>query len=111
MTVFQKKLIYEYTNTLVKEYSMSQNEMTASYLKALGHPVRLMIARELINGQKCVGEVENSLHIRQANASQHLSILKINGIVDCIRKGNLKCYYLKEPKKIQQLLNILEHYQ
>ncbi len=89
---------------------MSQNDMTASYLKALGHPVRLMIARELIRGQKCVGEVESSLNIRQANASQHLSILKINGIVDCIRKGNLKCYFLKEPEKIQQLREILERY-
>ncbi|HPW68115.1 MAG: metalloregulator ArsR/SmtB family transcription factor [Desulfomonilia bacterium] len=90
---------------------MSRNEMTASYLKALGHPVRLMIARELIQGQKCVGEVESTLNIRQANASQHLSILKINGIVDCIRKGNLKCYFLKEPEKIEQLLDILERYQ
>lgn len=87
---------------------MQQNEMTASYLKALGHPVRLMIARELIKGQKCVGEVESTLNIRQANASQHLSILKINGIVDCIRKGNLKCYFLKDPNKIQQLIDILE---
>jgi DNA-binding transcriptional ArsR family regulator len=93
---------------MVKELDMSQNEMTASYLKALGHPVRLMIARELIKGQKCVGEVENTLNIRQANASQHLSILKINGIVDCIRKGNLKCYYLRDPQKIQKLINILE---
>ena len=90
---------------------MSQNDMTASYLKALGHPVRLMIARELIHGQKCVGEVESTLNIRQANASQHLSILRINGIVDCIRKGKLKCYFLKEPKKIEQLLDILERYQ
>jgi DNA-binding transcriptional ArsR family regulator len=89
---------------------MSQNDTTASYLKALGHPVRLMIARELINGQKCVGEVESTLNIRQANASQHLSILRINGIVDCIRKGNLKCYFLKEPEKIQRLLEILERY-
>lgn len=87
---------------------MSQNETTASYLKALGHPVRLMIARELIKGQKCVGEVESTLNIRQANASQHLSILRINGIVDCTRKGNLKCYFLKSPQKIQQLIDILE---
>ncbi len=87
---------------------MVQNEMTASYLKALGHPVRLMIARELIKGQKCVGEVESTLSIRQANASQHLSILKINGIVDCKRDGNLKYYFLKEPQKIQQLIDILE---
>ena len=34
--------------------------------------------------------------------------LKVNGIVDCIRKGNVKCYFLKEPEKIQGLLTLLE---
>ncbi|HOO37473.1 MAG TPA: metalloregulator ArsR/SmtB family transcription factor [Deltaproteobacteria bacterium] len=87
---------------------MSQNENTASFLKALGHPVRLQIARELMDGEKCVSEVENTVNISQANTSQHLSILKVNGIVDCIRKGNVKCYFLKEPKKIQGLLSLLE---
>ncbi|HHO76202.1 MAG TPA: ArsR family transcriptional regulator [Deltaproteobacteria bacterium] len=87
---------------------MFQNQDTASLLKALGHPVRLQIARELISGEKCVGEVENMLSISQANTSQHLSILKINGIVDCVRKGNIKCYFLKEPGKIKRLLAVLE---
>ena len=87
---------------------MSQNENTASFLKALGHPIRLQIARELMDGEKCVTEVENTVNISQANTSQHLSILKVNGIVDCIRKGNVKCYFLKEPKKIQGLLALLE---
>ncbi len=88
---------------------MSQNENTASFLKALGHPVRLQIARKLIDGEKCVREVENTVHISQANTSQHLSILKVNGIVDCIRKGNVKCYFLKDPEKIQGLLALLEN--
>ncbi len=87
---------------------MSQNENTASFLKALGHPIRLQIARELMDGEKCVTEVENTVNISQANTSQHLSILRVNGIVDCIRKGNVKCYFLKEPKKIQGLLALLE---
>ena len=60
---------------------MPQNEITASFLKALGHPVRLQIARELMAGQKCVSEVENIVHISQANTSQHLSVLRVNGIV------------------------------
>ncbi|HOO45432.1 MAG TPA: metalloregulator ArsR/SmtB family transcription factor [Deltaproteobacteria bacterium] len=87
---------------------MSQNEDTASYLKALGHPIRLQIARELMEGEKCVSEVEHTLSISQANTSQHLSILKANGIVDCVRKGNIKCYFLKEPRKIKRLLSVLE---
>lgn len=87
---------------------MKQNEVTASYLKALGHPSRLMMARKLLKGQMCVGEVEESLKIQQANASQHLTILRINGIVESRREGTLKYYYLKEPKKIQRIIEILE---
>ncbi|MDD1762353.1 MAG: metalloregulator ArsR/SmtB family transcription factor [Methanothrix sp.] len=89
---------------------MNQNELTASYLKALGHPVRLMIARNLLKGQMCVGEVVTSLNIQQANASQHLNILRINGIVESTREGTLKYYHLKEPKKIERLIKIMETY-
>ncbi len=87
---------------------MTKNESNASFLKALGHPVRLMIARALLDGQKCVGEIESSMNIRQANASQHLMILRTNGIVDSNRNGNQKYYYLKEPKVINNIITILE---
>lgn len=87
---------------------MKQNEVTASFMKALGHPVRLMMARNLLKGQMCVNDVVASLHIQQANASQHLNILRINGIVQSRRDGTLKYYSLKEPKKIERLIDIME---
>jgi DNA-binding transcriptional ArsR family regulator len=87
---------------------MKQNELTASYLKALGHPARLMMARNLLKGQMCVGDVVDSLHIQQANASQHLNILRINGVVQSRREGTLKYYSLKEPDKIERLIEIME---
>ncbi len=87
---------------------MLTNEKTAAFLKALGHPVRLMIVKELIKGQKCVGEVETSMNIRQANASQHLSLLRIHGVLGCSRKGNQKYYFLSDPKKIKDLIRTLE---
>jgi len=52
--------------------------------------------------------VEDSLNIQQANASQHLTILRINGIVESRREGTLKYYFLKDPKKIQKIIEILE---
>lgn len=87
---------------------MTQNEVTASYLKALGHPSRLTIARELLKGKMCVNETSACLKIAQANASQHLNILRINGIVESSRDGNLRYYSLKEPQKIQRILEVLE---
>ncbi len=80
----------------------------AAYLKALGHPTRLMIVKTLLQEQcKCVGEMESLLKIRQANASQHLTILKNQGIVNCHQDGNLRCYSLQEPQKMQQLLDLI----
>lgn len=87
---------------------MINNEQDASYLKALGHPTRLMIVKELMKGHMNVSEIEGRLDIRQANTSQHLNILRINGIVESERKGTLKYYYLREPNKMKRLINTIE---
>lgn len=84
------------------------NEKQANYLKALGHPVRLQIVKMLIkDGPLSVGEIEVAAGIRQANASQHLGILKIAGIVKSERDGNLKYYSLCNGREAK-LLKILE---
>lgn len=88
---------------------MDRNESTASYLKALGHPTRLQIARELMKGELSVGEVEKRVNVQQANASQQLNILRINGIVSSRRQGTLKYYSLREPGKIERIINIIEN--
>lgn len=87
---------------------MTKIESSAEFLKALGHPVRLMIARTLLGGQKRVSEIESFMNISQSNASQHLMILRTNGIVDSNRKGNQKYYYLKDPKMIDKIITLLE---
>lgn len=87
---------------------MTKNDQTASYLKALAHPIRLSIAKELLKGPKSVGEVERTLQIGQANTSQHLTLLRMNGIVDWTRKGTVKEYSLMEPERIQIILNAIE---
>jgi len=87
---------------------MQAIEKMADFLRTLGNPTRLMIVKELTVGHKCVGEVESSLKISQANASQHLHILKSNDIVDCIRQGTTRCYFLKNPELIRNLLKLIE---
>ena len=75
--------------------------------KALAHPTRLMIVDSLLHGQKCVGDIQELLKSSQPNGSQHLRILKTSGIVDFCRQKNLRCYYLKDPEKIQILFDSL----
>lgn len=70
----------------------------ARYLKALGNPIRLRIVQELIDSEKCVGDVEGSLRVGQATVSQHLAVLKEHGIVTCRKEGPMRCYSLRYPE-------------
>ncbi len=86
---------------------MDYKEMSG-FFKALGNVTRLKIVKELAEGEKCVGAVEDCVHASQANISQHLMILKEQGIVDCRKKKNMRCYYLNNPEFIKNILNLME---
>ena len=79
----------------------------ARIFKALAHPTRLMIIDSLLKGEKCVGDIQDLLQSSQPNVSQHLSILKASGLVDFCQRGNLRCYYLKDPENIRILTGSL----
>lgn len=83
-------------------------EREAEFFKALGHPTRLLIVKELLSGTKCVGEIEHTLGVSQANASQHLGVLRTCGIVDCLKDGNTRCYYLKDPGLTGKIIKTVE---
>ena len=108
-----KKNVYkralEYINELVVKGDMANldYEKMSDFFKALGNPTRLKIVEELAKGEKCVGEVESSVHVSQANVSQHLTILKAQGVVDCRREGTTRCYYLKQPDLIRKILKLI----
>jgi ArsR family transcriptional regulator len=76
----------------------------AKTFKALAHPIRLYIVETLIKGEKCVNDIRNLFDVTQPNISQHLNILRYSGIVDSRQKGNLRCYFLKDPEKIKILI-------
>ena len=75
----------------------------ANFLKALGHPTRLAIVENLSRGKKCVKNLEELVKSRQANISQHLALLRMQGIVDYCQEGKLRCYFLKEPEKPDEI--------
>jgi DNA-binding transcriptional ArsR family regulator len=76
-------------------------------LKVIAHPVRVKILEELAKGVKCVSDFEKLLEINQPNMSQHLGLLRNNGIVDYYIDGRLRCYFLVDPI-IPDLLKILK---
>ncbi len=80
----------------------------SDFFNALSHPTRVEIVIELLKGKSCVNDIRELLKVRQPNVSQHLSVLKSNGIVDWHQEGRRKCYFLKNPQLIRYILKASE---
>lgn len=103
----------EYSNTLARGGRVSlmaeaiATRAAAELLKAFSHPTRLAILQELIAGPKCVTDMEELLPARQANISQHLSVLRYAKLVDYAQDGTLRCYYLCRPGLVADMLSLV----
>jgi DNA-binding transcriptional ArsR family regulator len=61
-------------------------------LKALANPHRLMIVCQLIERERSVGELACLLDLRDSTVSQHLALLRRDGLVDTRRDGQTIWY-------------------
>lgn len=73
----------------------------AGLLKTLAHPVRLMLACTLAEGEYSVGVLEEKLAIHQPTLSAQLTVLRGAGIVETRREGKQIFYRLSEEKAAQ----------
>jgi len=87
--------------------SKSKHKKAEQVFKALAHPTRLLIVENLLQEEKCVNDIQDLVDTSQPNISQHLNTLKFLDIVDFRQEGNLRCYFLKEPEKMQKLFHIV----
>lgn len=88
--------------------SHTYHKQGAQLFKALAHTTRLLIVERLLEEEKCVNDIKDLVNVSQPNISQHLNILRFAGIVDFRQKGNLRCYFLKEPQKIKKIIQALK---
>ncbi|MES0808309.1 metalloregulator ArsR/SmtB family transcription factor [Roseibium sp. SCPC15] len=69
-------------------------EELAAIFRALGHPARLAIIKQLAAQEEaCCGEIVNHLPLAQSTVSQHLQVLKEAGLLTCDTRGR-NCHYL-----------------
>lgn len=66
----------------------------AEKFKALGHPVRLWIAQQLLEGEHCVHEFVDQTNLDFLTISQHLTALKQAGILSDEKRGKQVFYHL-----------------
>jgi len=69
----------------------------SDFLKALSHHTRLVILCLLTEGEKTVGQLEESLGIQQAMVSQQLARLRLDGLVASRRDGRMIYYSVAHP--------------
>jgi DNA-binding transcriptional ArsR family regulator len=73
-------------------------KMQAEICKTLANPTRLMILHVLREGEKSVGELAELVGLRQANLSQHLSIMRQTQILKTRKQGSNIYYSVAFPK-------------
>jgi ArsR family transcriptional regulator, arsenate/arsenite/antimonite-responsive transcriptional repressor len=75
-----------------------EDETTAmvAMLRALAHPVRLGIMRELAaRPETCACDFTQLFAVTQPTISAHLKVLRDAGLVRTRRRGNQICYFIK----------------
>lgn len=85
-------------------------EFKAGIFQSLANPTRIAIVELLRDeGEVSVARIHESLGIEQANASQHLAVLRNKSIVLARKEGNQVFYRLRD-KVLGQVLDLLRKY-
>lgn len=79
-------------------------EMQAKVCTGLGHTKRIEIIDLLQKGEKSAGSLVGDMDISKANLSQHLSVLKNNGLLQSRREGVSVYYQITNPKIVTACL-------
>ena len=67
-------------------------DQASELLKALSNRHRLLIICQLIDGERSVGELAEFLSLRDSTVSQHLALLRRDGLVAARRDGQTIWY-------------------
>jgi DNA-binding transcriptional ArsR family regulator len=84
-------------------------QFKADFFQALAHPTRIAIVEQLRDGELSAGALIGRLGIEQANASQHLSVLRAKNILISRKSGNQVFYSVRDPLIIE-VLDVMRRY-
>lgn len=73
-------------------------QFKARLFRSLSHEARIRILEELRGGERSVGELQEALGVSGSNASQHLAVLRGEGIVTSRREGTTVLYEVADPR-------------
>ena len=83
------------------------SQLISNVFKALAHPTRIQIVKLLRNGEMCVCNILPNLDSEQSNTSQHLTVLKNQGIVESKKDGSKVIYSIKN-NEVYEMIDLAE---
>ncbi|MFZ3101543.1 MAG: metalloregulator ArsR/SmtB family transcription factor [Desulfitobacteriaceae bacterium] len=83
------------------------SQLVSNVFKALAHPTRIKIVKLLRQGEMCVCEILPNLDSEQSNTSQHLTLLKNQGIVESKKDGSKVIYSIKN-NEVYEMIDLAE---
>lgn len=84
----------------------SSAKQACGLLSVLAHEDRLMLLCQLAAGEHSVGELEEMVDLHQPSLSQHLGVLRREGLVDTRREGK-KIYYRLKSREALAVIDAL----
>jgi DNA-binding transcriptional ArsR family regulator len=86
---------------------MMTEEQLATACKALSHPARIRILKQLLEEGRCVcGHIVELMPLAQSTVSQHLKILKEAGLVQGEIEGQATCYCVDQTAVLQMVAGL-----
>ena len=88
----------------------SMRQFKASIFQALSHPTRVAIVEYLSEGELSVSQLCEKIGVEQANASQHLAVLRNKHLVETRKEGKQIFYRLRHPLMGEILEKMREYF-
>ena len=88
------------------KFDKKKEAATAVMFKALSHPARVWIVRQLAKDEHCVYEFVKSLGVEFATVSRHLAKLKQAGIITSRKQGR-EIWYGLDRSAIKKIVGAI----
>lgn len=85
-----------------------QVENMSKLLKTMSHPIRLKILCLLEDKELTVGDIQNEVKTTKANVSQHLTILRNQGVIDFRKDANFIHNYIADDRILKLMKSMRE---
>jgi ArsR family transcriptional regulator len=93
-------LMFDLSRFDVSQFEASAAE-AARLLRALANERRLMILCQLAEGERSVGQIQPLVGLSQSALSQHLAVLRDEGVVAARREAQTVWYRIADPAALK----------